>query len=169
MDHHLDEADQANEIPTAVDAGEELALEFFAEFRAFEQALKKAGFTKRGCLHRQGLPDWEGFARHIEPRFDPHRSPVLMPAVAYLLGISVKRLDDKDSATIYPADRSFYQSDVVWLSMVIRAAGQRISYGLPFLPRNDCDNAVRGAALLVLNAWADYMRATGRSSPAGQA
>jgi hypothetical protein len=163
LNHHPDE------VLPSVDAEEELALEFFAEFRAFERALKKAGFTKRGCLHQQGLPDWEGFARHIEPRFDPHRSPILLPAVTYLLGISVKRLDDRDSSRTYPADRRFYQSDILWLSMVIRAAGHRMSYGLPFLSRGDCDDVIRGAALLVLKAWAEYMDGTGSSTPAGQA
>jgi hypothetical protein len=145
----------------AVEAEEEMALAFLAQFRAFERALMKAGFRKAGFSHQQGLPDWEGFARHIERTFQPQGSPVVQAAVAYLLGISVRRLDDRELLQMVPSDRRFYESDSLWLAMVIRAAGRRLSSGLSRVSGRDCALEIHSACFMVLQAWAECEPAVG--------
>ena len=143
-----------SQIGPAAETEAELALAFLAQFRAFERALQKAGFRKSGCPHRQGLPDWEGFARHIERKFQPQGSPAVQAAIAYLLGISVRRLDDRELSQMYPAERRFHESDIVWLAMVIRAAGHRLSAGLASASGRECAMGIQSACFMVLESWA---------------
>jgi hypothetical protein len=136
------------------DLDAELILTFLTEFHLLEQALIRAGFTKAGRIHPNVQPDWGGFVRHIEPRFDPDSSPALQGAVSYLLydpdkmALREKRLDGS-----LPGDASNADSDILWLAELVQETGNEFTYGIPFLEKADFDLAYITAALMVVEAW----------------
>lgn len=145
--------------PQAIDTPggivEEIALDFLAAFKAFERALTRRGFTQTGRWYRQGLPDWEGYARYLEPRLDRNASPVAQSAGAYLLCTSIRKPNGGGPGNHYPEDRLFRQSDTLWIALVIRAAGERLAHGL-VLPAGDLyEEEVWLAGRLILEAWAE--------------
>lgn len=132
----------------------ELALEFYAVYSSFENALIQAGFTRPGRNHSPSQPDWERFARHIEGRFNSGAEAPLEAAVSVLLGRSVKGHDGTDSALEeLPAPVVDFESDNVHISLLIQAAGYSLYHGAGFPSSLFYDCELLAASLFVLEAW----------------
>jgi hypothetical protein len=60
----------------------DLILAFYSDFRRFENALRKAGYSKDG---HPAQADWDRFLKAIEARFDPNAKPEWIGAYLTLL------------------------------------------------------------------------------------
>jgi hypothetical protein len=138
--------------PLDQESPEDVALDFYALLAYFERALLKAGFRTGGPQHSRGLPDWEGFARSIAPRFAQVTEPNAVGSAAILLGISVRTLEDVGGDN--PADRRFYQSDMVWIARVIRTAGRRLAHAETLPWRRPNSQLLLRSCVMVMQAWA---------------
>lgn len=133
---------------------EEMALDFLAQYQDLEQALVAAGYTRAGHSPAQAQPDWVGFARHIEARFDADENPVIRAAVAHLLWAEENlemrngRLERTD-----PWENASPHNDIVWLSELIQHTKNRVTHDLMFPGRTGCDYNNVTAAMFVLEAW----------------
>jgi hypothetical protein len=149
---------------TDPDPDEELVLIFLTEFRSLEQALIRAGFTRAGRIHAPPQPDWARFVRHIEPRFRPESSPELEGAVSYLL-YDPEKMKARRRRSLQESpfgETSGAESDILWLSELVQATGNKLTYGIPFLKKDDFDAAEITAALMVVEAWSYCDPAIGR-------
>jgi hypothetical protein len=136
------------------DADGELVLIFLTEFRALEQALIRAGFTKAGGTHGTAQPDWVRFVRHIERRFHPESSPELQGAVSYLLYDPDKlELRRERLQGSYPGETFSAHSDILWLSELVQEIGNKLIHGINFQKTPGYDTEYVMAALLVVEAW----------------
>ena len=124
------------------DPDTDLLLTFFAIFGKFEQALKKAGYTKPG---RNGRPDWERFARQIEKQFDPDSAPELQGAVAYMMGVPAEKKTRRRVAG--------FLSDILLLSTLIEETGNNLSRSMNFEHHTDTDDEIMMACMVILEAW----------------
>ena len=132
----------------------DLVLIFLTKFRALEQAMIRAGFTRAFRVHGSAQPDWERFVRQIERRFRPDCSPDLQGAVSYLLAhpekMQARRKRLQDSL---PGETSSAHSDIVWLSELIQEARNKLTFGIPILDDDGFDSGYVMAALLIIEAW----------------
>lgn len=122
-------------------SGAEQVFTFLTAFRRFERALKTAGFTMPG---RDAQPDWEGFARHIEGRFDLEATPELQGAVLYVL---------RSSKRLPRGTLSGYLSEVSWLSTLIQDTVKNLSPRIHFGHVSDIDDELMKASRVILEAW----------------
>jgi hypothetical protein len=123
----------------------DLVLTFLADCHALEGALVRAGFTRAGSTPGNARPDWSKFARHIEGKFDPESSPELIGAVCYLLG----ELESPERRW----EQSGPQSDIFWLSELVRKIRNRLLLRINFAggPCSDITSVL--AAMLIVEAW----------------
>ena len=73
-----------NLIQSLAGGNGELVLEFFAEFSAFECALKQAHFVK-GDQYNNAVPDWDGFADTLTGQLAAITDREFINAKSYLL------------------------------------------------------------------------------------
>jgi hypothetical protein len=95
------------------------------------------------------------FVRHIEPRFHPESSPELEGAVSYLL-YDPEKMKARRRRLLQDSpfgETSSAQSDILWLSELVRATGNKLTHGIPFLKKDDFDAAEITATLMVVEAW----------------
>jgi hypothetical protein len=119
----------------------EIALTFYAVFRRFEIALRKAGYSNSGG------PDWETFLHEIEGRYNPQAAPELYGAVLTLV--------DK-----YP--RHFHRSTVAGaardlraLSVLVRELGNDLTRNMMHRRYTSEHDETFMACLILLQAWSD--------------
>lgn len=117
----------------------EIPLTFYAVFRRFENALKKAGYSNAGG------PDWEAFLHEIRARFDPGATPILYGAVLTLVDRYPKRIH---RSTVTGATR-----DLRSLSALVREIAQDLSRNLAHKRYTGDDDEIFYACTVLLDAW----------------
>ena len=60
---------------------------------------------------------------------------------------------DAPPLALLPEEASSAHSDILWLSELVQATGNKLTYGFPFLKKDVFDYAGITAALLVMEAW----------------
>jgi hypothetical protein len=133
---------------------EELILTYLTFYRLLEQALVQAGFVRAASGNKQARPDWYGWARHIDKKFDPDSSDELGDGVAYLLGLR----DDEEPLPVRTQNRLQWQtgtffSDNLWLTDMLQQTRMQLTYRYNFAKTPGCDTAQVMAALFVVQAW----------------
>jgi len=131
--------------PPKGDFDAEMVLDFLAAYHALEQALVRAGFTRAGRRSGNPQPDWGGFVRHIEEKFDPESSPELMGAVCTLLGQPLARELRRELPS--PV------SDVLWLAERVQEIRDRLLLRINFAGKPWGDDTIVVAAWYVVRAW----------------
>ena len=139
--------------PPKGDFDAQMVLDFLAAYHALEQALVRAGFTRSGRRSGNPRPDWGGFARRIEKKFDPGSSPELMEAVCTLLGQPLT------VPVIFRGARELRRelltpvSDVLWLAERVREIRDRLLLRINFAGVPWGDDTIVVAAWYVVQAW----------------
>jgi hypothetical protein len=136
------------------DSHEELVLTFLSDYHAFEKALVRAGYTRAGRTPGSAGPDWSRFARHIQARFDPHASPVLQGAVAYMLWDE----DNLELRNEQIENAPFWENpdphnDTVWLSELVQQTSRKLIHSYNFPGQPGIDLAMVSAAMFIVEAW----------------
>jgi hypothetical protein len=119
----------------------ELALTFYAVFRRFENAIKKAGYSNAG------RPDWEAFLHEIQARFDPQATPELYGALLCMVDKYGKRIR---GGTVDSATR-----DLRSLSAVIREIGDGLSRDMTHRRYTSDDDDTFIFCMVILDAWSE--------------
>jgi hypothetical protein len=143
-----------DQVYEQVDFDRDLVFKFFTIFSLYEHALKKAGFLKADRWDN-AQPDWEAFARKIETSFNPDETQELQAAVRYMLGRPVKRQVSKvGQLEFLPRERPERESDIVWLSILVRGVRNNLFHGAKFRYDRPRDTKLIESCLIILEAWA---------------
>ncbi len=109
----------------------ELALEFLAVFSRLEFALKVTNFRQPG--EGEAKADWIGFANEIAGAFNPHRTPEIANAFAYLAGQPLRRFAVENGALgWYPVNVAGGISDAERVVRVVRQIRNNLFHGGKF-------------------------------------
>ncbi len=151
----------ASEMPRSDrdEADEDLILTYLTFYRLLERALVRGGFVMAASVNKQARPDWYGWARHIEKKFDPDSAEEVRGAVAYLLGLQ----DDEEPRPVRTQNRLQWQtgcpfSDNLWLADMLQQTTMQLTYRYNFAETPGCDTPQVMAALFVAEEWLQLVR-----------
>jgi hypothetical protein len=116
--------------------------------------LLRAGFVRSPGARKQVRPDWYGWARHINQKFDPGCSDELDDSVDYLLGLR----DDEEPRPVRTQNRLQWESASafshnLWLADMLQQTTMQLSYRYNFTETPSCDAPQVMACLFVAEAW----------------
>lgn len=121
----------------------DLVLTFYGVFCQFENALKKAGFSKDG---HPAQADWDRFTRSIEAHFDPNEEPEIIGSFVTLLDFAYKHVSPR---IIKGAIR-----DIALVAEIIQKMGNDLTRGSILRGYTDTEYTAMVAAMAILPVWA---------------
>ena len=144
-----------DEVYERVDFKRDLVFKFFTVFSLFEYALKRAGFARIGRFNNVE-PNWSDFVNLIENRFTPNFPKKLEDAVTYMLNDPVRTQVLKNGSLDFESPvRRQNQSDIEWLSFLIRGVRNNLFHGAKFRYQPERDNELLQSSLIILEAWVE--------------
>jgi hypothetical protein len=128
------DADRLVGIYAPVGLDTETIVAFLVTFSRFEYSLKRARFTMPN--KKAAEADWDAFARSLaaSSRYNPHESPRLENAVAYLLATPPKRqIVEQDGSLGWDEPlRDRGCTEVEWLLRLVRRVRNKLFHGGKF-------------------------------------
>jgi len=121
---------------------QDLILSFLFQFNQFENALRRAGFTKLGLPNEA---DWQAFITKIERRFYPRASEELEMAVDAML------------MSTQQDGKPYSQRDITVLTDQIQGLGKCLSRSINFQTPTNEEYEMMMASMVVMEAWHDLL------------
>jgi len=132
---------------------EQATLMYLSLYHDLEHALLRAGFIRARSTPGSSQPDWIGFARHIERRFQPDRSDGLKLAVTHLLEGGKNQVLRGQRLENYSPLENGIQHDIDWIAELLQHTRNLLVHELNFPGRAGCDLNQIMAAMFVVQDW----------------